>query len=298
MAGNPNAGSTKRKHAAGSEKHLRLLEESEIRIKISRNRADTAGKNASICHPSRRFLETWAVRFLGGDSATGEFANCAAGSGVIRILVAATQFQIVFDFVDEILQIIELAVDAGKTDISDLIQADQKLHGHLADLVAFDLAVVVGHDLAFDRSGQLFNLFLGNGAFPAGTHDPTHDLFAAEGFALLILFDNGDLKIGQAFKSGVAASTFIAVSSATDDKPVFVDTAVDDFIVVFSAERAAHGDFRQEFMEPNFARKTAINRKVIRIKDVSQAAEGRVASWAWAKARRIGRVCLIHGPII
>ena len=144
------------------------------------------------------------------------------------------------DFRDEIVKVLKLAVNAGEANIGDLVQLEQVPHGDLADHVAFDFSLMIGQDFPLDRGGQLLDLFLRHGTFPAGPHDAAHDFFAIEGLFLLVLLDDRDLQFGHPFKRGVAISTLVAMAAAANHEAVVTRSAINDAVVIFAANRTTH----------------------------------------------------------
>src|SRR5262249_31742353 len=84
-------------------------------------------------------------------------------------------------FLDEILYVFELAVDAGKTDEGDLVELAQMAHDGLAEILRGHFAVEVRVDVTFDGADDPFDLIFADGALPAGFFQTALDLVAFEG---------------------------------------------------------------------------------------------------------------------
>ncbi len=70
-------------------------------------------------------------------------------------------------FVQKVIQIAELLINAGKTNISDLVYDFQPLGNRLADLDRLHLTIVFAKNLFFDLLSQPLERFGADGAFEA-----------------------------------------------------------------------------------------------------------------------------------
>ena len=70
--------------------------------------------------------------------------------------------------VDEVMHVLELAIDAREADVCDLIHVAEVLHDEFADFVGRHFRVEAIVDFAFDGFDERTDLFVADGAFPAG----------------------------------------------------------------------------------------------------------------------------------
>ena len=105
------------------------------------------------------------------------------------------------DFFKEIVDVAKLPIDAGEPDVGHIVDLNQLLHDHLADLLAVDLGASENINTLNNFDYRFFNRVGGDGAFPACSLDSLANLFRAKQLARVILFDNLNLKLANSFVS-------------------------------------------------------------------------------------------------
>ena len=96
---------------------------------------------------------------------------------------------------DEIVDVLELAIDAGKSNVRDVVKFDQLFHDHFADLLAGDLAIGAVLLNVFDHNSNHSGDFGSrNGTLPTSSLNSTADFFRLKDFARVIFFDNANIK--------------------------------------------------------------------------------------------------------
>ncbi len=93
-------------------------------------------------------------------------------------------------FGDKIASVLELMVDAGEPDVSDLVDLRQPFHHQITDLPRRDLEFVFLGHLLFDFGHQFPDLFGADGTLPAGSLQSLLQLVAVEWLTNAILLDN------------------------------------------------------------------------------------------------------------
>jgi len=92
------------------------------------------------------------------------------------------------DFVDEFLDVAELAVNRGETNIGHLIETAQMLHDFVSDGSGWDF-IAMGFDQFIDHFiDGAFDRFAVNGAFFTSFIDPGGQFAPVEGFITPIPF--------------------------------------------------------------------------------------------------------------
>jgi hypothetical protein len=144
------------------------------------------------------------------------------------------------EFVDEVGDVFEVAVDAGEADVSDLVDQSQVPHYDLTDTSAFDFSIELGQDFGFDRGDNALDAFSGDRAFPAGFIEPATDLLAVERFAHAILLDDLQRHFGDSFVGGESPLAREAFTPTPNGDTVFAGPRIDDAIVILPAKRTSH----------------------------------------------------------
>lgn len=144
------------------------------------------------------------------------------------------------DGLDELADLLELAVDAGVTDVGDRVDAMEVFHDMHADGAGIDFAEGEAFEFSDHGIGRGLELLEGDGALFAGLDEAAEEFLAAEGFASAGAFDDDhfgafDFLVGC--EAEVAGEAFPA---AADGDAVAGDSGVDDFIVEVLAFGAAH----------------------------------------------------------
>ena len=114
-----------------------------------------------------------------------------------RLLLAGWAAGVVehgFELFEEVVDVVELAIDAGEADEGHCVQVAEIAHHELAELPALDFAFELGVDLVFDVGGGGLDLAAADGPLPAGAFQTAFDLLAIEGDARAVFlhdFDRG-----------------------------------------------------------------------------------------------------------
>lgn len=126
-------------------------------------------------------------------------------------------WQVRADFLDEVLRVAEVAVNASKTNRSDLINIGQMPHDDFADLMAVDLHFELLTNFQFDGKYHCLDSFGGYRAFPASTFDAAAEFISVERFSAIIAFDDPDGSALDSFQSGEPAVAGGTTSSSAND---------------------------------------------------------------------------------
>src|SRR5258706_7771605 len=141
----------------------------------------------------------------------------------------------------EVAGLAEVLVDRGEADVSDLVQAGQRLHHQLADHIRRYLILAHGFQAAHDAGNGAVYPFAFHGTLAQGVVDRALQLIAVEGLAAAILLEHDQFAQLDAFKGGEASAAFGAMAAAGGGRIVLRRTAVLHLAVVMSAEWATHG---------------------------------------------------------
>ena len=112
------------------------------------------------------------------------------------------------------MRVLELFVDAGESDIGDVVKLREFRHDELADLAAFDFIFVGSPQRRFNACGDGFNLFLFNWTFLAREKKSFENLFAGERLAGSISLDDCDFIIFCTLVRGESLFAFAAFASS------------------------------------------------------------------------------------
>jgi hypothetical protein len=143
------------------------------------------------------------------------------------------------EFAFEGVDVFELAVDAGETDVGYFVEFFEGGHDVFADGFAADFLALIG-PFFFEFIEEVGDLFDCDWAFAAGFPDAAFQLFAIVGFAGLVFFDYQEICEFWAFESGEAEIALIAGAAAADFS-VFIGVAgIQNSRVIVFAFRAEH----------------------------------------------------------
>jgi hypothetical protein len=164
--------------------------------------------------------------------------TCAAGRTFLFLDGAVSQK--VFEFGHEFLDVLEVHVDTGETDVGDFVEFLEAMHDHLADFGGSKFAFrrVVDHPFDFIDDG--FKLGRGNGSLFASLQEALEDFLALETLAATVLLDHHVRDFVDAFVGGEAAGTFQALPAATDGVAGAAFAGIDYLVIEVGAERTFH----------------------------------------------------------
>jgi hypothetical protein len=147
-------------------------------------------------------------------------------------------FEEVFEFGHEFLDVFEIHVDAGETDVGDFVEFLQAMHDHFADFGGgqFPFGGFVDH--AFDFVHDGFELGRGNGTLFAGFQQALQNFLALEAFAAAVFLDDHVGNFVDAFVSGEATRAFQAFAAAANGVAGAALAGVNYLVIEMRAERA------------------------------------------------------------
>lgn len=142
---------------------------------------------------------------------------------------------------EQFIDITELSVNAGESDVGDLIEATEFFGEHVADFDGFDFALTEFEQVFFDFIDEFFELFAGDRSFVAGSFESEQHFFTVVGNAVSITFNHGKANLRfDVFVSCKAFATVQALSTSTDRHAAFRRTGVDHLVVVAGTEWTSH----------------------------------------------------------
>src|SRR5215510_12815321 len=172
----------------------------------------------------------WSVGSLG----FGERAGL--GGAGFRLVVALEPL----DLLDELADVLELAVDRGEPDVGDGIQALEVIHHHTPELLAADFLLGALVQLGLDVDDDVVDGLDADRALLARLQDRAAELLAVEGLAAPVALDHVRQHVLDVLVGRVAAVAFETLTAAPDELPVPAYPRVDDPILRVTAKRALH----------------------------------------------------------
>jgi hypothetical protein len=151
-------------------------------------------------------------------------------------------FEEILEFGHEFLDILEIHIDTGEADVSDLIELFEAMHDHFADLGGGEFAFGGFVDHAFDFVDDGFEFGCGNGALFTSFEEALEDLLALEAFAAAIFFDDHVGDLVNALVSGKAPRAFETFAAAADGVAGTALAGIDYLVVEMRAERTLHSE--------------------------------------------------------
>jgi hypothetical protein len=121
-------------------------------------------------------------------------------------------------FINKFAGVLEIAIDAGETDIRHFINITKVLYNAFAYKGAGDLLVEVFENVLFDLVGNQANLLGGNGAFVTGLLKTDYNFFSVIRDAGAVFFDDVHPEaLAGFFVCGETLVAGQALASAPDD---------------------------------------------------------------------------------
>ncbi len=162
-------------------------------------------------------------------------------------------------FINKLAGVLEIAIDAGETDIRHFINVTKVFYNAFADEGAGNLLVEVFENVLFDLVGNLANLLGGNGAFVTGLLKTYYNFFPVIRDAGVVFFDDVHPEaFAGFFVSGEALVAGQALASAPDDSSAVAGARVDYFILLFLTEGASHGVIPPRFQSTRMLAKQTL----------------------------------------
>ena len=147
------------------------------------------------------------------------------------------------DFVDELVDVLEIAVHGGKTHIGHLVDLAQGLHRAVADLVGRHLAFVIGLETARNLGDDHVDRVRLHVAFPAGLLDPRPDLVRVEILARIVALHDLQFRLDDLLVRGEPVSAGRAFTATAHGRAVFRGAGVDHAVFLAAASGATHSRF-------------------------------------------------------
>src|SRR6184192_2808534 len=152
----------------------------------------------------------------------------SARTGVQPSRLGAARTQYLFDLSLDLLEVHELSVDRGESDVCDLVQVPQAFHDHLADLAARDLYAAGAAELGLDVVDDRAQALRGDVALFGGLLQAVEELLGIEVLAAPVLLGDEEGHRFDAFVCGKALPTLQALTAASDRLPHLGVARVDD----------------------------------------------------------------------
>jgi hypothetical protein len=140
------------------------------------------------------------------------------------------------------LDVFEIHVDAGETDVGDLIEFFEAMHDHFADFGGGELALGGFVDHAFDFVDDGFEFRRRNRALLASLQKSLQNFLALETLAAAILLDDHVGDFVDAFVGGEAARTFQAFAAAADGVAGAALARINYLVIDMRAEGTLHSE--------------------------------------------------------
>ena len=155
-----------------------------------------------------------------------EWGLAGVGAFVAEVFAAEQAFELDLELVD----VFEVAVDAGEADVGDGVDVFEAVHDELANGRRRALALGRVDDEGFDGVDDLLHLGDGDFAFLAGVEQAGEDLLAIEVFAAAVFLDD---HIGDFVEALVGGEAFVAALAlaATADGVGFLALAAVNHLV-------------------------------------------------------------------
>ena len=183
---------------------------------------------------------------IGGRGATTAAAGAGAGSSTAGGSTTATGLSALgaklaqqLDLAVEVGRRVEVLVDAGETEVGDLVECAQVVEHQQPDLGARRLGATEAHGV-LDRVGDALDLLERDGATLGGGEQTTDDLGPLERLHATVGLDHGERHLVDALERGEAVLAVRAPSAATHRRTFGGEARVDDLGVVGVAQRAVH----------------------------------------------------------
>jgi len=144
--------------------------------------------------------------------------------------------------IDKLAGVLEVAIDAGETDIRHFINVTKVFYNAFADEGAGDLFIEVFENVLFHFVGNLANLLGGDRPFIAGLLKSDYNFFpVVRNAGAVFLYNVHPEALAGFFVCGETLVARQALASAPDDSPAVAGARVDYFILLFLAEGTSHG---------------------------------------------------------
>ena len=144
------------------------------------------------------------------------------------------------ELLDEVVDVLELAVDRGKADVRHLVELPQLVHHEPADFRGRDLALGPVLQRRLDAVSHRLDRGEAHRTLLAGLEQPRHQLLPLEALAAAVLLHHHVRDLIDPLVAGEPPAAVEALAAAADDLALLALARVDDLIAEMSAERALH----------------------------------------------------------
>ncbi len=169
------------------------------------------------------------------------------------------------EFVHELADVLEAAVDAGETDVGDLVEAPKRLDHHLADFFRRHFPDLTAGDGAFNRVDDPDEIGTGYGPLLAGPEQAVEEFFPVEELSAAVAFDDGDRDLVDPFVGREPAGA-AGTLPAPPDLVTFADVpGIENPGFRAAAEGTLHGLVSVSFSGESDSPKRGIQMRPIRV---------------------------------
>ena len=144
------------------------------------------------------------------------------------------------NFIDELTNILKLAIDGGISDKGDGIDFLELCHHLGADDATRHFLKPFGGEIVHDLISRSFQSVNGNRALFAGSDHSVEDLFPLERFTGSIAFDDPQIAVFQLLVGREAMITAQTFSAAANGKSILAHPRINDLVLQAITLQAAH----------------------------------------------------------
>src|SRR4051812_15602404 len=141
---------------------------------------------------------------------------------------------------EEIVHVVELAINACEPHKRYRIQIPQVSHHDLTELAAFDFAVEVLIDIVLDGGRRHLDLPRGDRPLPAGPFQAALDLLALEWHARAVFLDDFDRRLFRPLVGREPPVAAVAFAAPPNGQTILTGARIDYLVVVEPTERTFH----------------------------------------------------------
>jgi len=145
-----------------------------------------------------------------------------------------------FDRTKEVVDVVEIAVDACEPHVRDLVNRVQPTQHQFANVLARDFAVATEVKLRLDLLHKQLNSLGTHRPLPARSLDPATDLRPIKSLPALVTFDNPNVELFQPLIGREAAMARTTASPTANEESVLESARIDNAVIVDFAKRTSH----------------------------------------------------------
>lgn len=155
--------------------------------------------------------------------------------------IGGGRFEHLAHFVEQVVEVAELFVDAGEADIGDLVEGFEPIGDGAADLDRLDLALVFAEHFLLDLFDELLQRFGADRPLVAGALQSAENPLAVPRHAAAVALDHRQAGVAlDVLVGGETPLALEALAAATDHLARLRRAGVDHLILIFATEGAAH----------------------------------------------------------